>query len=639
MSKIITKIENGILTIEKKRTRQTENDIEKIEIDKILYRETYRSKVAASNLEEKNKIFLVYELEQLNDQGTKDAIVVYSTEGVIKYKKSPLDIVYKTFVKVPYKILKVSISKRSLKFRIFAYIRNSYKLNIENIRFSIDSNNSRAVDLKQYIKPKNIIKLLFEKNLYKFKFKISDLIDSNEEINNYTSFWLTINGVDVEYKLGIKDKKIAKKKKEKKYYNLPLKSKYKGEYAIHIRRTVAGNLILVKRLVEPIEKTIKFKLFESRIVSKLLYVLGKKLANKQKYKINIFYEKFASKSEEGVYELYSLCKQSNISKNYFIIDQYSPDYEKIKGDSNVIKKFSFKYYWLIYRANWFIASEVPSHLNVLRSNNKYFREATYDKNFVFLQHGIIYLKNLGINSAFMKGKEGESNYMVVSSEKEKDVVADMLKYDEEQLLKTGLGMYSNLEYKHTNNNSDDIITVMLTWKPYEENLYNFEESSYYKNIVELYNLLEKYTNAEKIKIVPHPKVYDLLCSTKIKDSVWQQPISEVLKITKLFITDYSSACYNAFYQGAGVIFYQPDLNKYEIENGKLIPNDDEYVGPRVFNKDELVNVLNKSIKNGKIDLKQIRNKKDEDMYKTINEFSDGKNIERIYKSLVEKGIV
>ena len=193
------------------------------------------------------------------------------------------------------------------------------------------------------------------------------------------------------------------------------------------------------------------------------------------------------------------------------------------------------------------------------------------------------MKNLGINSTFSKQKEGESNYMVVSSEKERDVVVEMLGYDEEQLIKTGLGMYSKIEYNHINQKSDNIVTIMLTWKPYEEQLYDFEKSSYYKNVVDIYNMLAKYMKKDNIIIIGHPKAYSLLVNTGLKNSLWNKPISKALEKTKLLITDYSSVCYNSFYQGAGVIFYQEDLEKYEAENGKLIPNNDEYIGKRAFN--------------------------------------------------------
>ena len=153
------------------------------------------------------------------------------------------------------------------------------------------------------------------------------------------------------------------------------------------------------------------------------------------------------------------------------------------------------------------------------------------------------------------------------------------------------------------------------------------------------NLLKKYIDKEKILIISHPKAHNLLENTDLKSSMWHKPISDALKKTKLLITDYSSVCYNTFYQGGAVIFYQEDINKYEEENGKLIPEDKEYIGKRAFDINELEEIIKDTIKDKKIDLSKVRTKEFEENYKTINEFSDGKNIERIYENLVKLNIV
>ena len=152
-------------------------------------------------------------------------------------------------------------------------------------------------------------------------------------------------------------------------------------------------------------------------------------------------------------------------------------------------------------------------------------------------------------------------------------------------------------------------------------------------------MLTKYISKEKIVFIPHPKVFDLLTSTDLKDSVWQGKISEILAVTKMLITDYSSVCYNSFYQGGGVVFYQPDLELYEAYNGPLVPTDDEYIGKRAFNMKELEDIVKETIVNEKIDLTKIINEKFEKNYATINEFSDGKNIQRIYEKLEELQII
>ncbi len=418
-----------------------------------------------------------------------------------------------------------------------------------------------------------------------------------------------------------------------------MKSVFVKDFAIHIRRTIKGNLVLVKRLKEPIENTLKFKIMESKIVSNLLYGISKILVPRRKKKISLFYEKFSSKAEEGTYDLFLLMQKNRNTKNYFIISEDSADYPKIKDNKNVVKKYSLKYYWLIYNVNNFISTEAPIHLNILRSNNTALRKSITDKPFIFLQHGVTYMKCQGKNSTFSKNKEGEATYIVVGSEKEKDVVVDSLGIDEEQVLKTGLPIFSKIEFNHINQTSEDYITIMLTWKPYEEQLYDFEKSSDYKNIVEVCNMLKKYIDNEKIILIAHPKAQSLLSSTDLKDSLWNKPISKALEKTKLLITDYSSVCYNSFYQGAGVIFYQPDLELYEAENGELIPNEDEYIGKRAFDISELESIIKDTIKDKKIDLEKVRTKENEEIYKTINEFSDGKNIQRIYEELLKLKII
>ena len=662
LGKIKVNFKDNILILEKDSVRKNKTLQEKINIYNLNYGDTYTSNIKVTNIKDKNKILFFQEVstninhvleddeqyEEEKDNSTsslgdnekeKSVLIVYSANEKIKYSFCNLEKAIKKFVQLKYKITKLKLNKHRFEIVLIAYLVNKSKAEIGKTKFFADGDTYKECELKQYKKQISKLKMITDKNMYKFSFKLKDILKDESTINGSVRFEVMVNGYPVKYKVGIRDKKIVSGKIEKKYYNLPIKGLYTGNFAVHIRRTIAGNLVLVQRLIEPIEKTLKYKFFESKFVSFLLYHIGRFGTKIRKKKINLFYEKFASKAEEGVYDLYEKCKQSKKTKNYFVIDKNSPDYLKIKSDKNVIKKYSFKFYWLFYNTSYFIASEAPSHLNVLRSNNKYFRRATYDKKFVFLQHGIIYMKNLGVNSSFKKGKEGESQYMVVSSEKEREVVTEMLGYDEEQLLKTGLGMYSKIKYKHINQDSKDYVTVMLTWKPYEEQLYDFEQSSYYQNVIEIANMLKKYIDRENIILISHPKAESLLINTDLKNSIWNKPISEALEKTKLLITDYSSVCYNTFYQGGGVIFYQPDLQLYESENGPLIPDKDEYIGKRVFNIKELEKLIKKTIKNKKINLDEVRTKKFEENYKTINEFSDGKNIDRIYEKLTQLNIV
>lgn len=658
MSDIIANLDMDKIIIEKKRTRQTANDKEEIPLQLMEYGKFYTSKIKITNQELKNKIFLIQQVDKTDmfnkqesdeeeqdevesevddeDEVQNDVIIVFSDENKIQYAYCSEEKAYKRILKFKYKVLRLKLSKRKIKLKLLAYLINKYDLPIQGEKLYIDQVLGKECELKETTQKLTKFQMITQKDIYTFSFNMDDILQDVSEINGNMRMSITLDDKIIDYRIGIKDKKI----KNKRYYYAPIKSKYVKQFAVHFRRTTRGNLVLVKRLKEPIENTLKFKIMESKIVSNILYGISKLLIKVRRKSINLFYEKFSSKAEEGAYDLFLITKKnSTSSKSYFVIDENSEDYLKIKNEKNVVKKYSLKYYWLVFNANNFISTEAPIHLNILRSNNTALRKSICDKPFIFLQHGITYMKCQGDGSTFAKNKEGEATYIIVGSEKEKDAVVDMLKLSEEQVLNTGLPIFSNIKFKHINENSEDIVTVMLTWKPYEEQLYNFEESTYYKNTIEIYNMLAKYIDKEKIVIIPHPKVFELLSNTDIKDRFWQGKISEILAKTKMLITDYSSVCYNAFYQGAGVIFYQPDLQEYETYNGPLVPNDDEYIGKRAFNMNELEDIVKQTIKNKQIDLNEIRNKEFEKNYSTINEYSDGKNIERIYNKLKELKII
>ncbi len=667
MSNILVKLDDGYLNISKIRARQTETDFETVLLSDLIYGKFYTSYVKITNETFYNKILFFQELteqdlklfckkevsedledtEEDNNVNEEDSettenleetkvLIVYSENAKIKYAFCSKEKALKKLINFKYKVLKISLSKSKLKLLLVAYLVNKYGLDIEKTSLFVNQNTNQECTLVKSAQGLSKVQMILKNAIVKISYDIKTIIEDDSELNGNFKMAVTLtDGTVFEYMIAKKDKNL----KNKRHYYAPLKSKFVKDYAIHIRRTPKGNLVFVKRLKEEYERTLKFKLLENKVVSNLFYSVSKLLLKTSKKKINLFYEKFASKAEEGAYDLFLLSRESSNSKNYFVIDAASDDYQRIKTEKNVVKKYSLKYYWLVYNAANFISTEAPIHLNILRSNNTALRKSTCDKKFIFLQHGVTYLKCQGSRSTFAKNKEGEVSYIVVGSEKEKDVVVDMLKIPEGRVLNTGLPIFSKAEYNHIDDSYDDTVTIMLTWKPYEEQMYSFEASSYYQNTIKIFDIVQKYIPKEKIMVIPHPKVLDLMQSTSMSESIWVDKISEALEKTKLLITDYSSVCYNTFYQGGAVVFYQDDLVKYELENGPLIPKDDEYIGKRCFSMDELEAVITDTIHDGKIDLRKVRTKEFEDSYKTINEFSDGKNIERIYENLRNLNIV
>jgi hypothetical protein len=419
-----------------------------------------------------------------------------------------------------------------------------------------------------------------------------------------------------------------------KLYYLPfsIKRDYNSGNCAHLRRTLKGTLTIVQRPLAGLEHTLRFRFLESWLVSVLLYSAGRLVSRLTAKNVAIFYEKFASQSDEGVYDIFLTARKTTNSDCYYITDT-----DNISADDgNVLRKYSVQYYWVIYRAAVFIGAEAPTHLTLLRSNNRWLRRSIYTRPFVFLQHGIIYMKNMSKNSVFVAGCEGAADYIVASSEKERDIIVRDLRYKPEQVLVCGIAQHAIIPYQHITDSSPDIVTVMLTWKHSQEHL-PFEASANFQELQCILPVLRQRLPDKNIRLVLHPK--DSLSAKTVETlgaALWTASVKEALSGTKLLITDYSSICYNAFYQGAGVIFYQPDLDEYQRETGKLIPADDEFIGPRLFSTTELQKELKRVIGiNGHIALKKVRTKKYEKIYSTINEFTDGENIERIVEAVQE----
>lgn len=542
-----------------------------------------------------------------------------------------MDQIYKRFVHMRYKNASVVLRKKDLdiSFSYAIYTAKTADLNMEQVELVVDDNHSFPLEQKLVTSEDEMTK-------FQIKIPLESIVTQETQINNALHARVVVNGVELKYNLGRK----KKSKRPTKFYYVPTSSRYYRDYALFIRKNVNQNYTLVVRQKEECEESREFRFLESMPISAILYYTGKLARLFHLRNVNLYYEKNSAKAEEGTYEIFELACGRKQSRNYFILGKEAPIWQEFSKHKNVVAKYSLRYYWLLYTSDYLISTETSSHLNVHRAINYYVRTALLERPLIFLQHGVTYLKRQGAGSVFGKGKEGEPLYMAVGSEKEQQIVCSMLNLQPEQCIRTGLPIFSTISYEHIGKKSEDIVTIMFTWRPSEEHLGNhFEDSSYYQKVRTVYDILKDCMPENKIRIVPHPKVLPLLLETDFGDRIWSGSVADVLKETKLLVTDYSSVCYNSFYQGAGVVFYQPDLEAYEQEVGKLIPADDEYIGLRIFEKEKLSETLNSGIQKGRIKLPVFRTNEYCRRYREINEYSDGKNIERLFAFLIEKGII
>ncbi len=353
------------------------------------------------------------------------------------------------------------------------------------------------------------------------------------------------------------------------------------------------------------------------------------------------FEKESSRYEESASVVYEQLIDQGYDHVDFVLDRNYPFIDRIpqKYRDHIVYKGSFRHYLKFFRATTFIGSEMLVHSIDLRIANRHALQKLENKNnnYVFLQHGVMYMVSLDSESRkFFKPLKLKGKYRVVTSSiNEARHFIELGEYPEDVLYITGLPKFDKNELSlHA-----DRIVIMPTWRPWEYNeaRYDFKETKYYKMIERIIAAIPEAYH-DRITVLVHPLFLD---AVRGKDYPLKRFIStetkydDVLKQTKVLITDYSSIAYDAFYRGSNVIFYweekEESLNNYG-ENTKLMLNEENAFGDICMNPKDLADCIVNNLKNGQ-DPVYKRN------YQEIVAFHDGKNTERLIEQLKKDEIL
>lgn len=374
------------------------------------------------------------------------------------------------------------------------------------------------------------------------------------------------------------------------------------------------------------------KIYAASIISKFF--------NNKKSKINLYFEKKSMKADESSIRVFEKVMQDKTirSKNYFILSDEASNYKELKEryKGAIVKKHSFRHYLLTFRASNLISSELSNHLLNDRLYIDVIRERINSIPLTFLQHGIMFAKPVDNPMAFGFHKDKNVFNMhksVISSELEAGEFYKM-GYERSDLLLTGLATFDHAKL----NEGADKIAFMPTYRYWEEGfIYRglIEQTSYYRQIMRVIEAFEAHGLLDRLLIVPHNKFSEHIYENmKEYQHIISANPSEALKESVIFITDYSSAIYDATFRGAYPIFYWEEKD-YLIEQYRAIPpvNDDNAPGAIAYTIDELMGTVKNAIsRNYKID-EEIRYK-----YLQINSFEDRQNTARIIDYL-KKGAI
>ena len=431
----------------------------------------------------------------------------------------------------------------------------------------------------------------------------------------------------LKYQFAKRNDSLANKKKRKFHYsNVHIFDK--AQSSIFFRETMGNNVYLCVRDINVTDT------FEHQKLLKKAYRFSKLFwFHKAKDSILLF-EKFASKYEESASVLFEKLIDEGYKNVYFIIDKNSIHYQNIpsKYKKFVIDKYSFKHYFYFFMSRKFISTESMNHcieLNIADPNvTLKITKGAYD--YIFLQHGVMYMYCLENRSDFIKGQGFTKNSkIVVSSQTEANHFMEYGLFNQNDLIISGLPKFD----RNTRNSDADKILIMPTSRDFEYNVIRLTptESTYYRFVK---NIIEEIPDElkDKIVVVGHPLLKDQLESTDLKKYMPTDYVyDDLLKDTKLLITDYSSISYDAFYRGCNVIFCWEDKEMCLSELGyKLMLNDDNVFSDVSYNFNDLSDLVMKNYF-GEQSQEHITK------YHDIVTYHDTHNTQRCYDALKKQG--
>lgn len=369
---------------------------------------------------------------------------------------------------------------------------------------------------------------------------------------------------------------------------------------LFLYRTVGNRFALVSQEYSPYTG-LGFR-FKERFAMIVYYLFRKRLLQKSIY---LTYEKYCCMAQDNGFYFFQYCMEHNmeaaLNRNiYFVIDKKASDYHNLLPyKDHIIQFMSLRHMIYILAARLLISSDSKAHSYAWRAKESVILpQVIKKKRLVFLQHGVIALKRV----EFYRSGTNSVSLFITSNDQEHDIIINELGYLPEEVIITGLARWDVLKDCSADQSNAHIL-VMPTWRNWLEEVSDeaFVASDYYQNYMALLNsdrlaaYLEQYDVYLDFYI--HPKFREYIKNFSISDDrvrlipFGSLPLNQLMMECKLLVTDYSSVCWDVYYQGKPVLFYQFDLEQYNETQGAYIDLEKDLFGDRATTPDELFALL------------------------------------------------
>lgn len=306
-----------------------------------------------------------------------------------------------------------------------------------------------------------------------------------------------------------------------------------------------------------------------------------------------------------------------------------------KTDISMLEKKDFvyyktiKYFFHMSTAKYWIRSQSIGSIIKKKENQIYIQ--TWHGNGPMKKMGY----DLAINENVCINHIDEWDYYIAMNELDDKVIRSSTRYNKQSLI-LGSACTDTILQRSKNKKYCKGIREKLNIKQNKKIvLYapTFREEDLEKDVVDL-NLLSLKEIEDYIFLIRlHPLIKDKVNKNIFDDSfidVCNYPdASEILAITDILISDYSSIIYEYAVLNRPIIFYAYDINKYQKERGFYIDYYNDLPGPIVYSEEELYDLI-KNI--DKIE-KQYK-KKIQQFNKRFNKLNDGNVSKRIVEKII-----
>ncbi len=492
----------------------------------------------------------------------------------------------------------------------------AYRSKVENVTYSMDYQVREQGGYMIIDASIDMSKIALQE-LYWDVYVITEQFDHDVRLFPYLSIWKRLKLLLMNYQCIVDDEHIIfpyRTKGGKIAYSYRVKSKYDG-YDTRLK---------------------EFAAFAT-------YVLL--LPYWKKKRLWLVYEKFCSMAQDNGFYFFKYCmeKLSEQDKKhiYFVLDKDSSDWEKMqKYGNHVIEFMSFRHILYCMVAKLYVASDSKTHLYIWRAKPNLISQRISKHNILFLQHGVTALKR--VDNIFGKRGSSPMTHFTTTSEFEQKIVVDEFGYLADNAPILGFTRWDVLE--DTSTKDEKIILAMPTWRSWleEKSADEFRESDYYKNYMtflqsqKLGRVLKE--NNVKLIFYIHPKFRDYLSEFNVSEEnvelipFGSTPLNEIIKKCHMLITDYSSVCWDVYYLGKPVLFYQFDCDMYMQAHGSYLNMEKDLFGERYMECDKLIDGIAEYVRSDFQEKEQYG--KMRNYYFT---YRDNDNSKRTYDYIIEKG--